>query len=272
MRAQKFICDISQEQENIMKKFLSILLVLTLAVFAMASTVSAEATAGTVYDIHDYFGEEETAPFSFVKLKHADGTTTDVAAETGTGVICQYDPKEYTAYKVSGNCALVRTDSTDTTINPRMGSGKIWQAFTSDTNIAIIFTAPVAGEYTFDMGATRWWDNNTTAGGTPEQQPCDITVKYGDQTKTTKLGNGTLSGSVTGTATLAAGETMMLYIDPLGVGAGDNVTIDKLTVTLTSVAAAPSTPSAPATADGIVAAIALLAVAGTAIVIAKKVR
>ena len=255
-----------------MKKTLSIILVIVFSVVAMMSTVSA-AEAGTVYDLHDYFGKTESAPYSFIKLTHADGTTEEAVAETGTGIICQYDAKEFTAYKISQNCALVRTDSQDSSINARMGYGKLWQSFTNDTNIAVVFTAPVAGEYSFEMAATRWWDNNTAVGGTPEQQPCDITVKYGTEAKTAKLGNGTLSGSVTGTATLAAGETRMLYVDPLGNGAGDNVTINTLKVTLVSVAAAPSNPSepsAPETADGIVAVIALMAAAGTALVITKK--
>ena len=52
-----------------------------------------------------------------------------------------------------------------------------------------------------------------------------------------------------------------------------NFTLNALNVTLDSVSAVtPNEPVAPDTADGIIAAIALLAVAGTAIVVARKTR
>ena len=253
-----------------MKKILSILLVLTLAVFAMASTVSAANEAGTVYDIHDYFGEEETAPFTFNHLNLDTSELTPLTPTTGTGKINQYDAKAWVAYKLinSGSALVMTTDTTVT--DTRFSAGKIWAETPSSVVAGIVFTAPVAGEYSFEMGATRWWGNNTSAGGTPEQQPSAITVKYGDQTKTAKLETDHLSDTVSGTVTLAAGETILFYVDPLGNGAGDNFTLDTLKVTLDSVSTV--TPPAPATADGIIAAIALVAVAGTAIVVARKTR
>ena len=256
-----------------MKKILSILLVLTLAVFAMASTVSAANEAGTVYDVHDYFGEAETGPFTFNHLVLETGELTPLAPTTGTGKVNQYDAKGWVAYQLIGSgSALVKT--TDTTVtDARFSEGKIWGELPSPFSVGIVFTAPVAGEYSFEMTATRWWGNNTSAGGTPEQQPSAITVKYGDQTKTAKLETDHLSDTVEGTVTLAAGETILFYLDPLGNGAGDNFTLNALNVTLDSVSAVtPNEPVAPDTADGIIAAIALLAVAGTAIVVARKTR
>lgn len=194
-----------------------------------------ESVETVVYDINEYFGKTDSAPFSFHNYNtDSFELGSAIAPITGTGDNgTGYANDAWTSYQPVKYNQITRVDSNENSNRPK---GTIWGVVAGNATTAILFTAPADGNYSYQMTATRWWNNNEQYGGSAETQPSAVTVKHGDVVETAKMETGKLSNYVKGTATLKAGETILFYVDSLKNGAGDDYTLNTLKVTTTKAA------------------------------------
>ena len=147
-------------------------------------------------------------------------------------------------------------------------NGNVWWYSPNKMDNVICFTAPVDGVYTYDFdtaGIAGW--------GGAAHSSMDFYVQSGEtMLHEAHYDKGTAESETfakwTGTITLKAGETIYFANSSGADGnsAGDNCVLNKLQVTLVE----EIKPEAPKTGDALVAVLALVAVAGTALVISKK--
>ena len=261
-----------------MKKLLAILMALVMVSFAALSVCAAAPEAGTVYDLKDGFGTADylaTSPFSFGVMLFSDGSivNTDTYVDgTNPDVKCNMYAQPYIGYGIN-NEEVGRVDVFDSKVDAAV---QICWYPSHKGDAVVVFTAPVGGVYEFDFVASLVW--SSVADYTPSRmhvmvggndvEGCSKTISAATADYATA--NADTDAVFNGTVTLNAGETIVFAYDPVREEGKDSTTwadngfIEQLTVELVEVKAAP------ATGDALVAVIALVAVAGSALVICKR--
>lgn len=247
-----------------MKKIFAILITLAILSLSAVSAFAAPATSdGTVYDLIADFTDLSDTCFSFGARAVADDTMfTTSTFHDGTDDTIKSATHESTlvGYRVNGLAGGARVDvfySADDT-------SKVikWYPSGAYENV-IIFTAPVAGTYSYNFHTTGIWDFTHTS--TRFYVEVDGEVK--SEVLCPKTTSKDAPTAMTGTVSLNAGETIYFVYDPEDSSTGDNSKIDTAQVTLVE-----ATTVAPSTADvsvSIAVAIAAAAIVGIA-TIAKK--
>jgi hypothetical protein len=249
-----------------MKKIFSLLLALTFIVISALSVCAAPATeAGTVYDLVANFENLEDQGFSLAE-RAADGTLTPFGewSDGTTNIVSATHEKPMVGYysttRAKGDMN-VANHALFYTAGDAAKALKWYPATTTQT--VVVFTAPVAGTYSYEYQTQGIWGYINSA--------TRIYVEVGgevknEQTFETGTAKDQSIANFKGTVELKAGETIYLGYDIVDTSAGDNSFLQVAKVTLDEV----SVEEPPVTNDALVAVIALAAVAGTAIVVSKK--
>lgn len=252
-----------------MKKIFSILMALTFVAICALSVCAAPATAeGTVYDLVANFDNIADQGFSVAKRDKEGVVTpfTNWSDGTGTVISATHETKMIGYYSETVNIAKGDKATQALFYNADDASKALKWYPQGAVETLIVFTAPVAGTYSYEFQTQGIWGyvNSSTR----------IYVEVGGEVKSeAKFAKGTAKdqaiGTFEGTVELKAGETIYLAYDPEDTASGDNSFLQVAKVTLDKVAPAPVEP-APKTNDALVAVLSLAAISGTALVISKK--
>ena len=255
-----------------MKKFIAIVIALTLCLAFVVSASAAPATdIGTKYDLHDCFGYEgylDNTAFSFMARNKADKTlVTDITYSNGTdGVKDGAYGGAFRGYYVKGKGVAFNDTLTDDANDYHY---IVWYPG-AEHEAVVAFNAPVSGTYSYEYETLTVW--GCSEGDRHVYVEVDGAVHNGNELLSAKgTAKDDTRKTFTGTVELDEGGQILFVNDPADNSMGDNLYIVKLIVTLDAKTEVPPTVDpAPETNDALVAVIALAAVAGTALVISKK--
>jgi hypothetical protein len=220
------------------------------------------------YDFIANFDKIADANFSVAQRLIADGTLEALENwSDGTGnIICATSHKKMVGYYLTTTTIDAGDRAHSAVFYSAEDATKAlkWYPANPEHETVVIFTAPESGKYTFELGGQCIWGTpNSSAKFYVEVAGEEVAVKAFDK----GLAKDQTLYTLTGEATLKAGETIIFVTAPEDSSAGDNAYLNALKVTLTEKIA--DEPAAD-TNDALVAVIALAAVAGTALVISKK--
>ena len=245
-----------------MKKIFAILMTLAILSLCSVSAFAAPATAdGTVYDLVANFADLSDTCFSFGARAKADGTmytTSTFHDGTDDAIKSATHEKAMVGYRVNdiGGARVDVFYSADDTAKVIK-----WYPNSAYENV-IIFTAPVAGTYSYNFHTTGIWDFAHTS----TRYYVEAAGEIKNEILCPKGTGKDVPTAMTGTVTLKAGDTIYLVYDPEDSASGDNSKLNAATVTLVEASAAPATSDA---AVSIAVAIATAAIVGLAVVVKK---
>ena len=219
-----------------------------------------------VYDFVASFTDLADTAFSVVKRNKEGAIEALSNYSDGTGnIICATSHKKMVGYYL---------DTTTIDAGDRAHNAVFYSAGEPATPLKwypnggeetlVVFTAPESGKYSFELGGQCIW-------GTPNSSAKFYVEANGEVVAEKALEKGLAKDAtvytLTGEVTLKAGETIYFVTTPEDSAAGDNAYLNALKVTLTEKIVDEEPPK---TGDALVAVLALVAVAGTALVISKK--
>ena len=255
-----------------MKKFFAILV--ATVVVAISLLTCAYAEEPVVYDLMaDFKAKNINSVWSIYNTGKADGTDAytlkywvNGSTDPGSGEPVDGLSAFGTALGAFPVCIVTAGNNTD----------KLTWCSAGDMGLMYItFTAPADGTYALDFSTNRMW--NALEQYTPSRY--FVKVNDGNPAEGFDVTTSTADAvNFTATYELEAGDVIYIGYDSVNDnGAADNSYINSCKVTYTAPAVnnggnnnQGGTVVAPDTADGIVAAIALVAVAATAVVVIKR--
>lgn len=219
---------------------------------------------GTVYDLVGNFTTPEYANYSFAVYEDGVGLLDSTST--------WYNGDDANVKHAGTNGPLTGFNVTSdgkTVALGYIGTNIVWYPSGTTLSNAIIFTAPVAGTYSYEFSSYSLWKVEHSSadyavsinGGAFEKKSVPTVTEAGDPSRVT----------FTGSVTLNAGDTIMYLTEAAGNSAGDNNVLETVKVTLTALGG-PATPSNPTTSNvavSIAVAIATAAVVGLAVVVKK---
>ena len=219
-----------------------------------------------VYDFVASFTDLADTAFSVVKRNKEGAIEALSNYSDGTGnIICATSHKKMVGYYLD-TTTIDAGDRAHNAVFYSAGEPATplkWYPAAADETI-VVFTAPESGKYSFELGGQCIW-------GTPNSSAKFYVEANGEVVAEKAFEKGLAKDAtvytLTGEVTLKAGETIYFVTTPEDSAAGDNAYLNALKVTLTEKIVDEEPPK---TGDALVAVLALVAVAGTALVISKK--
>ena len=231
-------------------KLLSLLCAITAVIMMIpmqlavgAEEVQQTPANGTVYDLRDGFGKEASfGPYSFFR----GDNYTNIFTGNNTGgidtaaLIPLTKLKDYKASWPNGVYYLTEDEDNKTSLNSQnehfflFGESMVSTINPGSACNVIVFTAPVCGNYTYNVTAGTWGNNDGTrptgaaidtrfpdawSFGNASAGECIVFDNYNDKT-------------MTKTISLKAGESIYFYFRNAGNGGDVRVTINSFKVTL----------------------------------------
>ena len=225
-----------------------------------------EDKVGAVYDFMDSLGSPSRAHYT---LGLADALTGEVLESTAKWYFGDDETVKHAGSGQPLNGWQAKDAAGHSVEMGYIGSAFVWYPHANYSNL-IIFTAPLAGTYSYEFSSNSLWD---VAHSTADYY---VEIK-GEKVATKSIAVGTAKGdpsvaTFTGTVELNAGDTIIYACDPAGDMSGDNNTLLKVQVTLDAINANPTPTPNPGTSDvavSIATAIAAAAVIGLAVAFKK---